>query len=1096
MQSQFSKLLLIIACALTAIQAMASGPDPLRAGFANPPPSARPWVYWFWLNSNITKEGITADLEAMKRVGIGGVLIMETDQGAPLGPVPFAGSDWRALFHHAVLEAHRLGLEINMNDDAGWDGSGGPWIKPEQAMKRIVWTETEVIGPTPAETVRDRAITLRKPKSVAGFYKDIAVVSFPEVSNYRIPDIAGKSGRVRQEFAPAATYGDAPKDAVIRSDMTGTHSLAPGGDTIQWEVPSGKWTVLRIGYTCTGAVNAPAPKSGEGLECDKLSTVGSEAAFQGLIAKLIADNGPFVGKSLVRTHIDSWENGSQNWTESFAQEFQNRRGYDLKPYLPVFTGRVVKSLEVSERFLWDVRQTISDLVIENYAGHMRELARKAGIGLSIEAYGDVCVDDLAYGGRADEPMGEFWTWNGDIRDPQSHFDPSVLEMISASHVYGKPITGAESFTSDDSERWRYYPGLIKAMGDWQLARGINRFVFHRYAMQPWLNVQPGMSMGPWGLHYERTATWWEQSGPWHEYLSRCQYLLRQGVPVVDVLYLAPEGAPSSFIPPIEAQRGLYRADSCSPDALMNRATVKNGLIVFPGGMSYRALVLPPGGAMTPAMLGKVKSLVDAGATVIGPKPVKSPSLSGYPGCDDEAARLADSLWDRGKVISSKTVEQVLAGKGIVPDFQSDRFLTAGHRRAGDADLYFVANTRRIATNATCQFRVTGQRPELWDPETGQIRPAPFFTVSGGRTSIPLSLNPGDSVFVVFRPSGGISDPAVRFTRSGKDVYSSSKSPRITVKRAVWGPAGDEQRTKDVAAQVQRILDQGVTEFRVADLAAEGDPALNIIKTLNLDYEVGGKTYSASATDPETIVLPGPAGESPPAQLVFEEYGRLRIRVSAPGVYETRTQSGRVLRANVATLPQPFEVSGAWNLSFPLNHGAPDQIVMDALASWSESGYPGVRFFSGTASYRKTVTAPQSLFGKGLHQILDLGQVEVIAQVKLNGRDLGILWRGPYRMDVTDLLRPGANTLEVQVTNLWPNRMIGDESLPEDGDRYPNGTLKTWPSWVLEGKQSPTGRFSFTSWKLWRKADKLLPSGLIGPVTIRPEVLVTPRRVGR
>ncbi|HTQ09220.1 MAG TPA: glycosyl hydrolase [Fimbriimonadaceae bacterium] len=1079
---RFNKLLVVFFALLAGVQAMASGPDPLKAGFASPPASARPWVYWFWLNGNITKEGITADLEAMKRVGIGGVLIMETDQGAPVGPVDFGSPQWRDLFHHAVEEAHRLGLQINMNDDAGWAGSGGPWITPEESMKKVVWSET------PAEGGQDFDGTLPQPQTIAGYYRDIAVLAFPTPGSYRIKEVEGKAGFVRRDAPPTIDYGVAPGDSIVDPAKLQDLTSQMGADGhLNWTPPDGNWTIMRIGYTSTGSMNEPSPKTGLGLECDKLSEQGSEAAFNGLIGKLVQDSGPLAGPALVRMHIDSWEVGSQNWTQTFREEFRKRRGYDPLRYLPILSGRVIGSLAMSERFLWDMRETIAELLNDNYEGHMEQLARAHGIRLSTEAYGDMTMDDLAYAGRADEPMSEFWTWNGQMTDPEGNSLPYVYEMSSAAHIYGKPILGAESFTSDDSERWRYWPGVIKSLGDFEFARGVNRFVFHRYALQPWLNVAPGMSMGPWGLHYERTNTWWDESTPWHTYLARCQDLLQQGMPVVDVLYLAPEGAPSAFIPPPDGLHGPYRSDACSADALLHLALAKDGRIVFPSGMSYRVLVLPSGGGMTPQMLRAIKVLVDQGATVIGPKPVESPSLSDYPACDAEVKSLSDSLWGSGK-ISTKTVEQVLAAKGVPPDFASDHYLIAGHRRIGDSDVYFVANPRRANVDGVCRFRVAGKRPELWDPETGETRPAPSFWTAGGVTSIPLTFGPSDSLFVVFRPDGGIADPAIKFTRAGKDVFAEAKLPKVVVTRALWGPAGDEARTKDVTAQVQRMADMGTTEFQVAALASEGDPALNVVKTLVVEYRIGGKSFTASATDPETITLqPPPAPKPASAELQATSSG-FNIQASVAGAYEVVTKSGRTLRAHVEAIPKPFDVSGEWRVTFPPDKGAPD-VIHGPLGSLSDSDTPGVKYFSGTATYRKTIVAPQYLFGAGKRQILDLGDVQVMASVKVNGHDLGILWRSPYRVDVTRWLKPGVNSLEIAVTDLWPNRMIGDESLPEDGDRNPNGTLKSWPDWVLNGGHSPTGRIAFTSWKLWHKEDKLLPSGLIGPVTIQDEIVV-------
>jgi hypothetical protein len=657
----------VLSLALSAACGASEPTTRLEAGFLHPPDSARPWVYGFLINGNVASNGLTADLEALKRVGLGGLTLMEVDetQGAPAGPVEFGSPAWRALFKHICAEAQRLGLEINMNNDSGWTGSGGPWITPELAMQKVVWSETNVAGP------RQFNGRLAEPRKVAGYYHDIAVLAFPTPAvESRINRIEAKAAFAPKAVALRAHWLTLPADHTIPRNRLLELTAHLGADgQFRWEVPPGQWTILRLGHTPTGKDNHPAPKAGRGLECDKLNPRALDVMFAGLMGKLTADAGRLVGKSLVATHIDSWEVGSQNWTPRFREEFRRLRGYDPLPFLPTMTGRVVDSLEISERFLWDLRQTISDLLLENYAGHMHELANRHGLRLTIEGYTECPTDEMAYAARADEPMGEFWS-SGRYGEAFS-----CTEMASAAHVYGKRIVGAEAFTADEREKWLSHPATIKELGDWAFCEGINRFVFHRYAIQPWADVRPGTSMGPWGLHYERTQTWWEQSKAWHEYLSRCQFLLRQGLFVADMCLLAPEGSPStidgqqSFLSRPGApnwfprERPAYNFDTCPPEALLTRMSVKNGRLVLPDGMSYRLLVLPQTETMTPKLLRKVKDLVQAGATVMGARPLKSPSLSDYPTCDQELKALADELW--GTEVAPPEFTKRPCGKGWI-----------------------------------------------------------------------------------------------------------------------------------------------------------------------------------------------------------------------------------------------------------------------------------------------------------------------------------------------------------------------------------------------------------------------------------------------
>jgi alpha-L-rhamnosidase len=1175
---------LLACCPGVCRAALSTAAEDLAAGFVSPPASAKPWVYWFWLNGNITSNGITADLEAMQRVGVGGVLIMEVEQGTPIGTVPFAGPEWRQLFKHVAAEARRLGLDVNMNNDAGDCGSGGPWITPELTMQRVVWSETLVTGPRHFEE------QLSQPKATANayvtnFYRDIATLAFPvpagettpaakaafklqasvpvtnahsvvlpvpgagnapyfqlefakpftarflsfylggshrvgfsgEVqassdgknfetlrrfdthprnvsvsfaettaryfrvvftavrhgqpenlpigqieldSRLRIDQLQEKAAFVRQEVLPQAAYPAVPHElTTARDTIVNLTAKMDSNGRLTWEVPPGKWIIARFGHTPTGMFNHPAPQSGAGLECDKLSKAGAEAMFNGLMAKLIADSKPLAGKTLVATHIDSWEVGSQNWTPGFHKEFARRRGYDLLPFLPVMTGRVVDNLEVSERFLWDLRQTISELVVENYAGHFRRLAHRHGLRLSIEAYYG-CCDDMTYAGQADEPMGEFWF------QPYGAGADWCNEMTSAAHIYGKRIVGAEAFTASNQEKWQAHPAVMKALGDWAFCDGINRLVFHRYALQPWNDAKPGMCYGPWGVHYERTQTWWEQSSAWHRYLGRCQYLLQQGLFVADVCYLEPEAPPHKFhgpvIPGPLPDRPAWNFDGCTPDAVLTRMTVKEGRLVLPDGMSYRVLVLPKEQTMTPVLLRKIRDLVAAGATVVGLPPLKSPSLTSYPACDEEIEKLVRELWGsgvppvelaedpfkKGRVIwgkelaagnpagavewnrfeqhdpaavelypAARVITRVMEKMNTPPDFDcgqpgQPRIYRYIHKQIGATDIYFVANKNAQPQQALCDFRVVGRAPELWWPDTGRIERIAVYNQLGGRTRLPLHLGSHGSVFVVFR--------------AGEQIEAS----------------------------------------RVTSISRDGEQVINL----------NGKDQELSAQAKTTT----------DAIVARSSSGALEARVARPGAYTLTSADDKQLRFEVVSLPQPTTIAGPWEVRFAPGLGAPEQTTFQKLVSWSEHSDPGIKYFSGSAVYRKTFQwhPPPAISHQSSVITLDLGRVEVMASVTLNGKDLGILWKTPYQVEVTDALKTGENTLEITVVNLLINRQIGDEELPEDSDRNPNSSLKQWPQWLQQGKPSPTGRFTFSSWRLWPKGAPLVESGLLGPVELR------------
>ena len=753
----------------------------LKRSFRQPPPSARPHTWWHWVNDNVTREGITADLEALAKAGVGGVQIFHVDVGVPPGPVKFHSPQWFAMFRHAVQEVARLGLEVCVHNCAGWSSSGGPWVKPEHAMQMVVTSQIKVKGPTKFDG------KLPQPETRAGYYRDIAVLAFPTPKgDLRVGDLAAKAAYRRADNIVPALGKPAPPESVVKlkNIVDLTSKLLPYGRLI-WDVPEGDWTILRIGHTPTGKDNHPATPEGRGLEVDKMSREALYEFWRNAISPLLKEAGPLAGRVFNNVLVDSYEVGCQNWTPKFPEEFKKRRGYDLLPYLPVLASYVVESVEISERFLWDFRRTSAELFSENYYGYFAELCHKHGLLFSTEPYGNGPFEDLVCGGWADIPMGEFWVGGGAMN--------SCKIAASAAHVYGKKFVGAEAFTATPERgRWQTHPYMLKALGDRAFSEGINRFIFHTTAHQPWFNVLPGMTMGPWGSHFGRTQTWWDEAKAWIDYLTRCQHLLQQGTFVADICFFVGEHAPNSapYRPDLKAKG--YDYDACPSEVLL-RAKVKGGKLVLPGGTSYEVLVLPGTDAMTPQLLQKIAEIVRSSVTVVGPKPNRSPSLQGYPNCDSEVQRLARAVWGKcdgrtvtensfgsGKVYWGKPLEEVLRLKGVKPDFEvkgkSTTVLAWIHRRAGNIDIYFVANQRERWEAVECVFRVKGKIPELWHPDTGEIEQAPAFWEEGGRTVMPIRLPPYGSVFVVFRPSAKPVDAVIAFRHNGANAWLPERPP--------------------------------------------------------------------------------------------------------------------------------------------------------------------------------------------------------------------------------------------------------------------------------------------------------------------------------
>jgi len=1087
----------VILLALTAVGAdKASRPDALAEGFRTPPDSAKSSCYWWWLDSNATKEGITRDLEEMKRQGITQAVIYDGGKGtfsgedenykprirgvldydpvkgdgSPIGPL-FMGPEWREMFKHAVKEANRLGIEIGFNLSSGWD-CGGSWVTPEHALQQLVWSKTLAEGPT----LFSRA--LPQPPTTDGYYKDVAVIAYPwpgstslamekagvtlTVGATSIPEyialqfpkfFAATSlhivpnrfcnrrgcelqiswdGKYYWTIALFDLVANTPKtvvfdevksrfyrvvlrdgigmphgntssgnfDVMFRWNRSGGQQsawvvpvddlqLLPKGESprpaaqhvvdsraainltdkmdasgrLFWSVPAGSWAVFRYGQSIYDGeyerLNKMPSPGAEGYETDILSAEAMDAQFAETAEKLASDIGPLAGRTFKYLEIDSWEAGEPNWTPRMVEEFKRRRGYDPTPYLAVLTGASVDSPELSVRFARDFRRTIADLWAENTCGRLRDQARRFGMGVMTElgeGFPVSIMDSFMNWGRNDVPLGEFWAFD---------FFPnlSVKATASAAHAYGKRICQAEAFTSN--MHWEFDPWMLKQRVDPQFCLGLNRIMLDVYTLQPYVDskLKPGYESFE-DSAFDRNITWWEQSHAFFDYVSRCQFLLQQGRFVADVCYYAGEDAPCysqayagitdwSSNGDVKKSPAGYDNDTINAEVLLTRLSVKNGRLVLPDGMSYGLLVLPQVETMSPEVLRKISALVEAGATVVGPRPRRSPSLKDYPACDQDVKTSADRLWGtsaegsngvreqggntpasehtygKGRIVSGKKIEEVLEGQGILPDFACEGSnLDYIHRATDDTDLYFVANYNKGGAKAECTFRVSRRQPELWDPVTGHRREAVAFTQTrDGRTRVPLELPLHGSLFVVFRK------PIAR----GRQGRGSSNFP----------------------------------------------------------------TFS------------------------------------------------------------PFmEVKSPWTVKFDPQWGGPESVEFSELVDWTKRPEEGIKYYSGKATYVKTFElnggAPRHA---GSRMYLNLGELNNVAEVRLNGQELGVLWARPFRVEISGAVKSGKNELEIDVVNLWPNRLIGDAGLP----------VEKW--------------FTKTNMRKYTKDSPLMPSGLLGPVVL-------------
>ena len=931
----------------------------LAENFRNPGNEARPRAYWNWLNGDVSLDGLTRDLEEAKAKGLGGLDMWDTEAMhnpggfVPAGP-PFMGPESVAAMHHSMKEAKRLGMDLGLTTSSGWN-AGGSWVPPEMASKNLFHTGVVLTGPAKVgQKLAFPKVPKHCPMGKDGLPKwrlDVAVLAWPE-----------SKGKVISDLSKVINITDKFKDGVLN-----------------WDVPSGRWQVVRYVCSNNGQQLISASPNSKGLFIDFLEPEATRFHFEYIIGKLGLKKGGDPSP-LKHLEVDSMElhKGIQ-WTPKFPGWFKKDHGYDLIKWLPALSGWTIKDKETTERFSYDYKKTVSDLLIFSHYTTGSQVCAEYGLQLTGEAGGpgppiwNSCpVDALKALGNVDIPRGEFW-----IRHRKMFL---IKEIACAAHIYGKPYVDAESWTT--WRRWNDSPFIRKQIVDRAFCEGLNRITYHGYSHSPTEVVYPGRTYHA-GVDMNPQVVWWSKARPFMDYLSRCCQMLQQGLFVADVAYYYGDQAPNFWplfhrVPKKPLLDGLgagYDYDVVNSDVIVNRMSVKNGRIVFPYGMSYRVLVLPNQRDMQLEVLEKLEKLVSAGATIIGPKPLDVPGMQDYDSRGAKLRALADKMWGscdgttikqntygKGRVVWGWTPRQWLAKESVGPDFsclikEHAENLDFIHRQVEDTDIYFVRNKSLKPVKADCLFRVKNKTPQFWDPTDGNRKPAFVYSKVDGGTSVQLDLPPSGSTFVVFGDKsalGSMDSPAMQCFQNGQYSLTGSKGEKKQVK--------------------------------------------------------------------------------------------------------------------VDSLPAPRTLEGAWSVQFDPKWGAPAKIKLDKLISWTDYKDEGVKYYSGSGFYTKTLDVPAAWLasGRGVH--LDLGDVRELAEVFVNGKSAGVLWKAPFRADITSLVKPGVNKLKIEVMNLWINRLVGDQNLPEE-KRLTRTNIRNGKGWVTP---RPEG---------WH----IQPAGLLGPVRLLPSV---------
>ena len=970
--------------------------EPLRERFLNPPDEAKPRGYWVWPHGNFDYSTIRKELESFKAKGLGGVDIFDLgvkDRKDVIPPGPgFMSVEQVDGIAFALAEAKRLGLKLGLIVSSSWN-AGGTWTKPEHAyMNLVAWKET-VTGPTRYQRVLPfpelpetssksyGTFPLTVPRDDAGkplFYEDVAVIA------YQV-DEAG----VLTDTSRVLVLGD-------RIDRSGK---------LVCDLPAGRWVLMRTVLTNFGQpLWLPSDKS-QGMTMDHFSKEATKVHFQTIIDRLEQRVGPLENTALERLYLASYEaNADVDWTPGFGKSFRTRNGYAIEPFLPALFGTLVVDTETTDRFLYDYRETVSEMFLDNLYREASRICRQHGLVLCSESGGpgaplhNVPTEDLKALGAVDVMRGEFWVDKSDRLDDNGLETLQVVKQIaSAAHIYGHKIVEMEAFTSHES--WQEGPDLFKRLADRAFCEGMTRVVYHTMSHNLREAGKPGWTYQA-GSHMSTNLTWWDMSDQLHTYLTRCSGMLMQGEFVADVAYYLGGEVPN-FAKPKHLRPDLgfgYDYDDLNTEVLLTATVNDEGQVELPSGMKYRLLVLPDDDRMSLEVVRQIKELLLAGAAILGPKPERTYGLRNFRKEEELLRAVADDLWgdvprnerhervvERGRLFVGHTTREVLKTLGVEPDLtvlpgKAESQIDFIHRRTGTDDIYFVRNTSDQPLRCDIIFRVSSRRPEFWDAATGEMSELAMYANTASGMRVPFDLPPHGSRFVVF-PDKNIDAPFIEAVERDQEILFPIESPESSRGTATWN-------------------------------------------------------------------------------------GEDRIRFQAPeGNYTLHLSNGNVRTARVPAAKPSMLMEGTWELRFPLGWGVPTRQAVESLQSWTDFADPQIQHFSGIATYAQQFHVDGSRVVSGQTVLLDLGEVREVARVYLNGQEVGISSFAPHVLNVSDVVRPGENSLIIEIANTWLNRLIADDALPES-ERRTHTNLDRGPALGVRSRDATPK-----------------PSGLLGPVKL-------------